>query len=64
MRANEKYEEEIWLVLEEITKLKRNLLDHQLQQSRDAENWCYVGDLGHMKEEIKELNNFITGNVE
>lgn len=51
-----RYEREIQM---EIRKLKNNLKSHKENFSKDDANWAHVGSLVTIKEQLRNLNNFV-----
>ena len=59
MEANKKYQENQNQIKNELTILKDKLNRHKKAYCKDSTNWGYVGDLGHILTQVKELNQFL-----
>lgn len=59
MEAKEKYTEQQSQIQSELALLKQKLKKHQKEFNNKPSNWCFVGDLGHILEKLKEINQFL-----
>ena len=45
----------------ELVLLKKLLINHKKAFNKDEKNWGYVGSLGYILQELKNLNSFLIG---
>jgi hypothetical protein len=55
------YRQKAGVVSRLIKELDKALTEHGKQQKGDTANYGYIGDLGHIEEELKELVRFLSG---
>lgn len=60
MEAKTKYTEQLRQIESELALLKEKLKKHQKEFNTKPSNWSFVGDLGHVLEKVKELNQFLS----
>jgi hypothetical protein len=60
MTAEQTYQQEYAECMELIKALKVNLALHRIEQTKTPIDWGNVGDLVHLKMELKETIKFIT----
>ena len=60
-KAQERYDERIKIVADQITVIESLLEVHQQRQTRDPGNWGYVGDLSMMTDSLIEVIGFMNG---
>lgn len=51
-----RHRESIAILLDE---LRQKLEDHGQRAAADPKNWGYPGDLGHIVEKLREINDFL-----
>ena len=54
-----KYNEHYTEIRNQLHALKKALKKHSKKQQAEADNWCYVGDLGYVRRILGELDVFI-----
>ena len=54
--SNKEYNEKKKTVKRQLDLLQKNLAKHSQRQQKEVRNWGFVGDLGHIKNTIEELN--------
>lgn len=59
--ANMEYDQKTRRVRQLLRELDKQLYKHEARQGNRMEDWGFVGDLGHVEEELEELLRFIGG---
>lgn len=59
MKASESYSKQCSEVAIQIAELQQKLDLHSKKQLNDSGNWGYVGDIGHIRESLEQLNKFL-----
>jgi hypothetical protein len=53
------YQKQQTEITEQIVLLKKKLKKHSVSFNKTQSNWSFVGDLNHVLENVKELNQFL-----
>ncbi|HTA84526.1 MAG TPA: hypothetical protein VK783_16400 [Bacteroidia bacterium] len=59
MEAEIKYAEKQNQIKSELVMLQEKLQRHQVSYNKNTTNWGCIGDLGHILEQLKQLNQFL-----
>lgn len=59
MTARQTYANRSKEVQELIKKLQTKLKKHALAQKKSPDSWAHAGDLGKIKADLKEMNDFL-----
>jgi hypothetical protein len=59
METEIKYAEKQKHIQNELVLLQEKLQRHQVSYNKNTNNWGCVGDLGHILEQLKQLNQFL-----
>lgn len=59
--ANVEFQSKLKVTQKLIDELKKALVLEARRQATDPRNWGYVGDLGHVNEELEEVIKFLNG---
>jgi len=59
--ANMAYDQKMRKVRQLLREMDKQLYKHEARQGARMEDWGFVGDLGYVEEELKELLRFVGG---
>ena len=59
MTPQERYDERLAIVADQLAILEYLLENHQYRQSQDTDNWGFVGDLSMVTDHLLEITSFM-----